>query len=568
MSNSHYISRLRQQALHCTDSMNVLFITGDQFRASCLSCAHHPLVQTPNLDRLAKAGVRFASHYTQSTPCGPSRSCLHTSTYIHSNSAFDNGSPLTPGLTNWAYELTKLGYGPKLIGYVDTVEYDLSNEQESNPSLEWSGGTLRGLTRLVETDVMGTKDWLRDRGLANDENGQGWNGYRGSNKWMRQQAASSPDTTPSAPLPKRAAYDQDCSDTKILTDRAIQFVEDETATTSPWALHLSLLKPHPPWVAVEPFVDQYSPAEVNAKISKIRGSVEEEKTLHPWLAAVHGVGASQTSRSNSTLSMPDQVLDVLKATYYALVSELDFHLGRLFDALEVTNQWDNTLVIVTADHGEQLGDHYLIGKLGFYDQSYHIPLIIRNPSLSADETRGTTIPASLITEAVDIAPTIVAAVRKSSSGATVSLPDQFQGKSLLPLLSGEFHTWLRTAAHWEVDWRWWTIEGGSPYPDLFAKLCNDYQILPDERWFLVHRTNKWKLVIFPKLKPLLFDLSDGGREDRNLANSPAHRDVLASLLLDALTWKMANSGSASNRKSSRYRIGYDNLVKTMDGSKL
>ena len=125
--------------------MNVLFITGDQWRASCLSSAGHPLIKTPNLDKLASKGVRFASHYTQSTPCGPSRSCLHTSTYIHSNSAFDNGSPMTANLTNWANELTNNGYTPKLIGYVDTVELELSDPKVAkNPdNLLWDGGNLK-----------------------------------------------------------------------------------------------------------------------------------------------------------------------------------------------------------------------------------------------------------------------------------------------------------------------------------------------------------------------------------------------------------------------------------------
>ena len=164
--------------------MNVLFITADQYRASCLSCCGHPLVKTPHLDQLSNSGVRFVSHYSNSTPCGPARSCLHTSTYLHTNSSFDNGSPMTLGLTNWANELTKIGYSPKLIGYVDTIQADLTSPRiRSNPStLKWDGGSLEGLTRLTETDIMGTKQWLKNNGLP-EENEDGWNGYRGDNSW-------------------------------------------------------------------------------------------------------------------------------------------------------------------------------------------------------------------------------------------------------------------------------------------------------------------------------------------------------------------------------------------------
>ena len=179
----------------------------------------------------------------------------------------------------------------------------------------------------------------------------------------------------------------------------------------------------------------------------------------------------------------------------------------------------------TADHGEQLGDHRLIGKLGFFDQSYHIPLIVRDPRKISDATRGSTLPASVFTEAVDVAPTILDAC------GVKNVPEQFQGQSLIRLLSGELHTWNRGAVHWEVDWRWWVIEGGSVYPELFQGLCDQYAILPDERWFLVHRTHRWKLVVFPKMEPLLFDMQDvkSVGESVNVANNIQYWDVLAAL---------------------------------------
>ena len=301
--------------------MNVLFITGDQWRASCLSSAGHPLIKTPNLDKLASKGVRFASHYTQSTPCGPSRSCLHTSTYIHSNSAFDNGSPMTANLTNWANELTNNGYTPKLIGYVDTVELELSDPKVAkNPdNLLWDGGNLKGLTRLTETDVMGTPEWLQKHNIPLQKETMGWNGYRGSNEWQKESVpqSKSKDTKPQA---KRAVYSQDATDTKVLTDRAIQYIRDESnVTAQPWALHLSLLKPHPPWVATVPFVNMYTSESVNAKMNEIRSNNSElEMNLHPWLACVHGVNATEPTRSNSVVDMNDETLDALKATYYAL----------------------------------------------------------------------------------------------------------------------------------------------------------------------------------------------------------------------------------------------------------
>ncbi|MGH6998809.1 MAG: sulfatase-like hydrolase/transferase, partial [Phenylobacterium sp.] len=74
--------------------MNILFVTLDQFRADCLSCAGHPIVRTPNLDRLAQQGVRLARHYSQAAPCGPGRASLYTGTYQLNHRVVANGTPL------------------------------------------------------------------------------------------------------------------------------------------------------------------------------------------------------------------------------------------------------------------------------------------------------------------------------------------------------------------------------------------------------------------------------------------------------------------------------------------
>lgn len=253
---------------------------------------------------------------------------------------------MTQGLTNWANELTKVGYAPKLIGYVDTVVADLTNPPAPE-TLLWDGGSLPGLTRLTETDDMGSPAWLKQQGLPIEDNANGWNGYSGTHHWQ-QRTVQPVDANCTTPQAKRAAYTMDQTDTAILTNRAIEYVQEQK-NKQPFALHLSLLKPHPPWIATEPFVDMYTPKECNANINKIRATRQEEQTLHPWLSAVHGVKAETTKQSNSVLDMSDAMLDSLKATYYALITELDYHLGRLFTALKESKQWDDTLIVSRAE---------------------------------------------------------------------------------------------------------------------------------------------------------------------------------------------------------------------------
>ena len=98
---------------------NVLFITVDQWRGECLGAAGHPIVQTPNLDRLAAEGVLFRRHYAQAAPCGPSRASLHTGQYLMNHRSALNGTPLDARFTNLALEVRNAGYDPVLFGYTD-----------------------------------------------------------------------------------------------------------------------------------------------------------------------------------------------------------------------------------------------------------------------------------------------------------------------------------------------------------------------------------------------------------------------------------------------------------------
>ena len=101
----------------------------------------------------------------------------------------------------------------------------------------------------------------------------------------------------------------------------------------------------------------------------------------------------------------EEELAVLKSQYYACCAETDSHLGRLFDFLRERGEWERTIVVFTADHAEQLGDHWMLSKGGYFDQSYHLPLIIRDPRPPAAEYYGQVV--TEFTEAVDVLPTLM-----------------------------------------------------------------------------------------------------------------------------------------------------------------
>ncbi len=140
----------------------------------------------------------------------------------------------------------------------------------------------------------------------------------------------------------------------------------------------------------------YDPAKVAGFTRK--ATIEEEAAQHPWLAY-------QLGRKAFRAPSDEKQLRRMKAVYFGLMTRVDAALGELFQFLKRSGRWDSTLIIVTSDHGKQMGDHWMLGKGEYFDGSYRIPLIIRDPRASADPSRGARITA--FTENIDIMPTLM-----------------------------------------------------------------------------------------------------------------------------------------------------------------
>ena len=150
---------------------NILFVTLDQFRGDCLSAAGHPVVRTPNLDRLAASGVRLGRHYSQSTPCSPGRACLYTGTYQLNNRVVSNGTPLDDRFDNVARAARRAGYEPALWGYTDQGIDPRQADGPDDPRLDTYEGILPGFD--VELGLPSHhrpwRRWLEELGYEPDE---------------------------------------------------------------------------------------------------------------------------------------------------------------------------------------------------------------------------------------------------------------------------------------------------------------------------------------------------------------------------------------------------------------
>jgi arylsulfatase A-like enzyme len=390
--------------------MNVLLITLDQFRADCLSSAGHPIVRTPHLDKLAAAGVRLSRHYSQSAPCGPGRACLYTGTYQMNNRVVGNGTPLDDRFDNVARLARRHGYAPILFGYTDQSIDPRRATGPDDPRMQNYSGVLPGFDEgvVLDDDEIPWRTWLTRLGY--DDPGDG-----------ERALAAEPDR----PV--------EHSISTFLTDAAIEWLGRQD---SPWFAHLSYLRPHPPYAAAGSFASMYDPADVPMPIAPAADR-------HPF--------HESALRIEEAAAPTDEVsVRQLRAQYFGMISEVDAQLGRLWSALRDLGMWDDTVIVVTSDHGEQLGDHGLIQKLGYFEQSYHIVGIVRDPRHPV--AHGTIV--DQFTENVDIFPTICEAI-----GATV--PAQCDGLPLTPFLRAEEPPWWRDAAHWEYDWRDRFIAHGS-----------------------------------------------------------------------------------------------------------
>lgn len=389
---------------------NILFVTLDQFRADCLSCAGHPIVRTPALDQLAGQGLRLARHYSQAAPCSPGRAALYTGTYQMNNRVVANGTPLDTRFDNIAFAARRAGYTPALFGYTDQAVDPRTVDDPDDPRLSTYEGVLPGFDPVL--DLSGWQlPWLR---------------------WLNGHGYNYPD--PVTALRVEHERPVELSNSTFMTDAFLGWLERQAG---PWFAHLSYLRPHPPYSAAGDFGTMYEPRACPPPM--------------PVPAAPHRLVGGLLDSPAAAPKDPREVAGI-RAQYYGMISEVDAQLSRVWSALASRGEWDNTVILVTADHGDQLGDQGLIEKAGFYESSYAIVGIVRDPRYA------TTGVVDDFTENVDVMPTLCEAMG-------IEVPAQCDGFPLTPFLRGERPSSWRDAAFYEWDWRDVFIpRGDHPWP--------------------------------------------------------------------------------------------------------
>lgn len=315
------------------------------------------------------------------------------------------------------------------------------------------------------------------------------------------------------------------SETPYMIQRGMDYIAAQGDTA--WCCHLSLIKPHWPYIVPEPYASMYGPESFLPP-----NRTEAEKNAHPILSKM------QSARISTAFADDDTREKVLRA-YMGLVKQIDDQIGVLLDWLERTGRMDDTMIVLTSDHGDFLGDHWLGEKMFFYDASTRVPLIIYDPSSEADATRGTV--CNELVESIDLVPTFV----DVAGGDASALAHQLDGHSLMPFLRG-----VQTD-----DWRDFVISELDTAGGGFGGALG----LPTDQARMWMITNKnWKLIQFENGdRPMLFDLANDPNELHDLGASQVHAQVVSDLQMALDKW--------ARRPTARTTISHAQIEKIRAG---
>lgn len=381
------------------DRPNILLIMSDQHGPMFSHTYGHPLVRTPNMDRLAQQGATFDAAYCNAPLCIPSRLSFMTGKYVSQCKGWDNATPLPSDSLTWPYLLRSAGYeailsgkmhfiGPdSLHGFTEQLAYDphggAGNDPETAKALHLSPGGRHAI--YPWRDGLPTK----------------------SSPWEGIFEAA----------PGRAPMIE--ADDAIEA-AALEYLRDPSRKDRPFALCVGFVAPHDPFIVPEPYFSMYYPDNTDLP-NNPPGHLDN---LPP--------AAQRQIRNLGFHGYTDDQIRKARAVYYGLVTYLDDKIGRLLDTLEAQGLVDNTLVIYASDHGDSLGEHGLWRKMNFYEQAVRIPLQMSWPGVIPGGLR---IPS--VVSLVDLTATIldVAGVLPGD------LPVDLEGQSLMPLARGETVEW-------------------------------------------------------------------------------------------------------------------------------
>ncbi|RDE24651.1 DUF4976 domain-containing protein [Motiliproteus coralliicola] len=420
---------------------NIIVIMSDEHANKVLGCHGHPLVKTPNLDKLAADGCRFSNAYTNSPICLPGRAAFATGRYVNETGYWDNAHPYDGKVDSWGHVLRDQGIRSVSVGklhYKNATDYTGFDQQILPMHVVGEQGDVLGSVR----DDLPRR--MKCRSMS-DSIGPGESSY--------------------------TQYDRD------ITELACNWIKEE-AGEERFALYVGLVAPHFPLIAPQQFYDLYKDVDIPMP----KAYAASERPTHPWLQQW------KECWIHDEFFDDDKVRTALRS-YLGLCSFLDDNIGKILKALEQAGLAEDTQVIYTSDHGDNMGARGLWGKSTFFEEAAAIPMIMTGPDIEAGTVCET--PVSL----VDCAATIT----QQMVGTT---PEDWPGRSLNQIAN----------------------EANDPGRSVFS----EYHAAGAISGGFMLRKGRYKYIYYVGYEPQLFDLETDPEELNDIAGQPEMTSLLQS----------------------------------------
>ncbi len=432
---------------------NILIVMADQLAPQFLAAYGHPLVRTPNIDRLASAGVVFDAAYCNAPLCAPARYVFMSGRLPTRIGAWDNAAELSAEIPTYAHYLSHLGYHTALSGKMHFCGAD----------------QLHGFDRRLTTDVYPADfTWTPD-----------WDDPQRALDWYHNM-----NVVREAGTCYRSSY-LDYDDEVTFQARRYLYDLARDGGKAPFCLTVSYIHPHDPYVTRPEYWDLYRDQDIDLPATGA-GDVDPDP---------HSCRLREAMRMDVDVS--ERQVRNARHAYYGSTSYVDERIGELLQSLGEAGFANDTVVIVTADHGDMLGERGLWFKMNWFEHSARVPLIVHAPARFSHRRIGAAV------SLVDVLPTLV---DLATDAGGFDYPTPLEGRSLLGHLAGS---------------------GG--HDEVFGEYCAEGTSTP----IYMRRRGRWKLVTADGDPPQLYDLGEDPRESRNLAPLAPDLDPQAQALLAA-----------------------------------
>jgi choline-sulfatase len=403
---------------------NLLILMSDEHQARAMGCAGHPLVRTPNLDRLAASGTRFTAAYTPSPICVPARAAFAAGQHVHQTGLWDNAMPYTGTPPGWGHALQAAGVRVESIGklHYRAPEDPVGFDAEHIPMMVEGGVGMVWASIRAEAER-----WAPDARMLGSYIGPGESKY--------------------------TEYD------RAIVARTADWLADRAGDPRPWCLFVGLVAPHFPLVCPPDFYALYP----HDRLPPPKLHPDDGHPRHPWVD-------KQNAYMDAEAGFRDaEERCAALAAYFGLCSWLDHSVGLILAALERAGLDGATDIVYTSDHGDNAGARGLWGKSNLYEESAAVPLIVRGMGLAPGVRHE---PVSLL----DLSASICAQFGTVLPGAAgLPLTDPAAAAPDRPILSQYHAAGAVTGAYMLRRGRWKLIHYVGFAPELFD-LATD----PDE----------------------------------------------------------------------------------------